>query len=219
MTTEDTSNDELIARALASQEEEEAIAAHHQQQQRVDSSVYPGNRRTVPHGPVADATVHTTPSPSPFMIPIPRRPRVQMCHVPCLLGRDSICMEMMVDTGAETSVMSIELARRLGLESSIDRRERGIASGVGQAAILGRVRGVICTLGHVEFPMDFCVLDVRQSLLILGMDQMRHFNCVIDLKKDVLIFGGSDGVEVPLLPPDQQPNMEYYDLRNACTIS
>ena len=99
-TTEDTSNDELIAQALASAEEEAIVAQHQrqQQQQRLGSSTYPGNRRATPQGPIADATIHT-PSPSPFMIPIPRRPRVQMCHVPCLLGRDGICMEMMVDTG------------------------------------------------------------------------------------------------------------------------
>ena len=216
--TEDTSNDELIARALASQEEEALVAPQRASIVSPGTSTYPGNRRQIPQGPIADATIHT---PSAFSIPfpIPRRPRVQMCHVPCLLGHDSVCMEMMVDTGAETSVMSLELARRLGLESSIDRSEQGIAAGVGQARILGRLRGVLCTLGHVEFPMDFCVLEVRQSLLILGMDQLRHYNCVIDLNKDVLVFGGADGVEVPLLPPDQQPNYEYLDLRNACTIS
>ena len=130
-------------------------------------------------------------------------------------------MEMMVDTRAETSVMSLELARRLGLERMIDTRERGIASGVGQATIVGKVRGVVCTLGHVEFPMDFAVLDMRtqSQLLILGMDQLRHYNCIIDLHKDALVFGGPGGVEVPLLPPDQQPSHDYYDLRSACTIS
>jgi Aspartyl protease len=213
--TEDTSNDELIAQALAHQEAED-LARTAPVTSLAGTSPYPGHRRQDPRGPVADATIHTPSLPTPFW----RRPRVPMCHVPCVLGNDSICMEMMVDTGAETSVMSWELARRLGLESSIDRSERGIASGVGQAVILGRVKGVICTLGHVEFPMDFAVLDVRQSLLILGMDQLRHYNCVIDLNKDVLVFGGADGVEVPLLPPDQQPNFDpYIDLRSACTIS
>ena len=144
-----------------------------------------------------------------------------MCHVPCLLGSDrNICVEMMVDTGAESSVISLQLAKELKLESYIDRNYQGIASGVGKARIIGMIRNVVATFGHVEFRMEFMVLEVPERLLLMGMDQMRKYNCIIDLQKDVIVFGGTGGVEVPMLPPDQAPK---YDPRmmagEMCTIS
>ena len=61
----------------------------------------------------------------------------------------------MVDSGAQSSVISITLAQQLGLVNRIDRTQRGIASGVGKANIVGRINNVICTLGagHVEFQL------------------------------------------------------------------
>uniref|UniRef100_A0A7S1ZM78 Peptidase A2 domain-containing protein n=1 Tax=Trieres chinensis TaxID=1514140 RepID=A0A7S1ZM78_TRICV len=125
-----------------------------------------------------------------------------MCEVACIVG-DGICVEMMVDSGAQTSVMSTSLARMLGLMSNIDTREQGVAAGVGRARIIGRIRNIVCTLGNVEFDMDFMVLDVPDKLMLLGLDQLRRFKCVIDLEKEVLVFGGQGGVEVPMLPPSE----------------
>merc|ERR1711924_324739 len=104
--------------------------------------------------------------------------------------------EMLVDTGAQMSVISSPLVRQLGL-----------ASGVGYARILGRLRGVPVRLGThsgVEFALDFSILGVDQELLMLGIDQMRRFECIIDLQKQCLVFGGSGGSEVAFLPPSPQ---------------
>uniref|UniRef100_A0A7S4JPX6 Peptidase A2 domain-containing protein n=1 Tax=Odontella aurita TaxID=265563 RepID=A0A7S4JPX6_9STRA len=141
-----------------------------------------------------------------------------MCEVACIVG-DGICVEMMVDSGAQTSVISTTLARELGLESRIDRREMGVATGVGRARIVGRIRNVVCTLGNVEFDMDFVVLEVPDKLLLLGLDQLRRFKCIIDLEREVLVFGGQGGVDVPMLPPSEQ----HVDWQNAlgspCTVA
>mmetsp|Transcript_18848 Transcript_18848/g.54332 ORF Transcript_18848/g.54332 Transcript_18848/m.54332 type:complete len:301 (+) Transcript_18848:139-1041(+) len=156
----------------------------------------------------------------PFGPVPPRRNQTHMCLAPCVLG-DGMCVEMMVDSGAQSSVISITLAQQLGLVNRIDRSWRGVASGVGKANIIGRISNVICTLGagHVEFNMDFIVLDVNERILLLGLDLMRRYKCILDLERDVLIFGGSGGVEVPLLPADEQ----HVNLRNAlgdgCTVS
>ena len=153
-------------------------------------------------------------------IPTQARPRIRshMCHVPCVIGNANVCVEMMVDTGAESSVISLELAKTLGLDKTIDRSHWGVAAGVGRATIIGKIRNVITTFGHVEFHMEFIVLDIPDRMLLLGMDQMRKYNCIINLQRDVLIFGGIGGVEVNMLPPDQQPS---YDPRigEMCTIS
>jgi DNA damage-inducible protein 1 len=143
-----------------------------------------------------------------------------MCLAPCVLG-DGICVEMMVDSGAQSSVISITLAQQLGLVNRIDRSQRGVASGVGKANIVGRINNVICTLGagHVEFNMDFIVLDVNEKILLLGLDLMRRYKCILDLERDVLIFGGTGGVEVPLLPADEQHVNLRNTLGDGCTIS
>ena len=158
-----------------------------------------------------------------------------MCYIPCLLGggegqQDSaVCVEMMVDTGADASVISWGLAQQLHLDTQLDRSQRGIAAGVGTAPILGKLHNVVATVGagHVEFYMDFLVLDVPEAntgkLLILGMDQLRKYQCLIDLQRNVLIFGGgTDGVEVPMLPAEQVPAYDPRGLLNAgemCTVS
>ncbi|KAL3934615.1 MAG: hypothetical protein SGBAC_009705 [Bacillariaceae sp.] len=125
----------------------------------------------------------------------------------------------MVDTGAESSVISEQLAKELGLHASIDRRAQGIAAGVGQAKIVGQIRNAAVTLGHVEFFMEFMVLQVPTRLMLLGLDQMRKYKCIVNLEKDVLVFGGSGGVEVAMLPPDHQRHLMVPGIGGGCTIS
>lgn len=121
-----------------------------------------------------------------------------MIYVPCEIG--SITVEMMVDTGAQMSVISAPLAKRFGLMTKLDSRHQGMATGVGSARIMGKLRGVQVKLGLVEFALDFSVLGLDEPLLMLGLDQMRRFKCICDLEKDCLRFGGRDGVEVAFLP-------------------
>lgn len=126
----------------------------------------------------------------------------EMIYVHCDFGTGMT--EMMVDTGAQMSVMSTPLVYEFGLQDHVDTRRRGIASGVGHAKILGVLHGVPVRLGTnsgVEFALDFHVLGVDQELLMLGIDQLRRFECIIDLKKQVLVFGGHGGTEVAFLPP------------------
>ena len=125
----------------------------------------------------------------------------------------------MVDTGAESSVISESLAKELGLYHLLDRRAQGVAAGVGQARIVGEIRNAVVTLGHVEFEMEFMVLQVPQKLMLLGLDQMRKYKCIVNLEKDVLVFGGSGGVEVPMLPPDEKRHLMVPGIGGACTIS
>eukprot|EP00930_Biecheleria_cincta_P061593 TRINITY_DN47158_c0_g1_i1.p1 TRINITY_DN47158_c0_g1~~TRINITY_DN47158_c0_g1_i1.p1 ORF type:complete len:293 (-),score=54.99 TRINITY_DN47158_c0_g1_i1:86-916(-) len=122
-----------------------------------------------------------------------------LVYVACEVGNTAV--EMMVDTGAQSSVISMPLVRRLQLETHLDSRYQGMASGVGTARILGKLRGVPVKLGHVEFALDFSVLGVDDPLLLLGIDQLRRFRCIVDLDKQQLVFGGSGGVEVAFLPP------------------
>jgi len=120
-----------------------------------------------------------------------------MIHIACEIGESEV--EILVDTGAQMSVISEPLASQLGLLSRLDRSRQGVANGVGQAKILGHVLDVPVKLGHVEFALNFSVLQMQQPLLILGVDQMRHYKCLVDLERSCLVFGGHGGVEVPFL--------------------
>jgi len=128
-------------------------------------------------------------------------PEEDLIYIPC--GIQGRAVEMMVDTGAQRSVISLPLARRLRLMGALDRSGAGVAAGVGRAAILGRLRSVPVAVGvdsGVEFSLDFSVLEVADELLLLGIDQLRRFRVVLDLERECLVFGGEGGVEVDFLP-------------------
>ena len=125
-----------------------------------------------------------------------------MVLVECRFG-DAAAVEMMVDSGAQHSVISAPLAQRLGLMNRLDRSEQGVAAGVGRARIIGKLRSVAIYLKNVEFALDFSVLEVNDQLLLLGLDQLRRFRCIIDLEQNVLVFGGAGGVQVPFLAQER----------------
>ena len=140
-----------------------------------------------------------------------------MCLVPCQIG--SVTVEMLVDTGAQSSVLSSAVVRQLGLAGRVDRRYQGVAAGVGRARISGKLRDVVCAFGqHVEFPMDFVILEVNDPLCIMGLDQMRKYKCLVDLQREKLVFGGTGGVEIDFLPPERAHFDAQY-LNSGCIVS
>ena len=215
-----TENDAAIAQAL--QEHEEAA--------RGPPLLIQGRplvgRRPPAGGPTTTSSSTTTTSTTTMAPPtLMSTATTHMCLVPCVLGHDEptgIAVEMMIDTGAQVSVLSVGLARRLGWMHQLDTRHQGLASGVGQARILGRLSNVPCSIGHVEFLFHVYVLDTPDPILLLGMDLLRQYKCVVDLERDVLIFGGRQGVEVPLLPPDQllpsQSLFHRQSLQSNCAV-
>lgn len=125
--------------------------------------------------------------------------RQEMVLIACEIGE--LMLEMMVDTGAQSSVISSALVTRLGLWNKVNRSRRGVAAGVGRAEISGRLELVAVQMGHVEFQLNFSVLEIGngEEMLLLGIDQLRRFKCILDLERNKLVFGGGGGVEVDLL--------------------
>jgi len=111
--------------------------------------------------------------------------------------------ELLVDTGAEYSIISVPMLKRLGLQRSIDPRGGGVAAGVGFARILGTLRDCRVRIGRQDFNMNFRVLGIdHEELVILGMDFLQRFKCSLDLGRRMLRLGGPGaGEEVPFLPP------------------
>ncbi|KAL7566579.1 hypothetical protein ACA910_000645 [Epithemia clementina (nom. ined.)] len=128
-------------------------------------------------------------------------------------------VEMMVDTGAQSSVISAQLMRTLDLQSKLNTFMQGVAQGVGQARILGVIENCPVSIGHVEFLLYFLVLDVPQDMMIMGIDQMRRFKCLVDLENNRLVFGGKDGVEVSFLPPEPKREASLRSVPGGCPVS
>jgi len=166
----------------------------------------------------------TSPHPMSNLAPPSKQPNpfrsassTHMCLIPCTIG--DITVEMLVDTGAQSSIISAPLVTQLGLSNRLDRSYQGVAAGVGRAKISGRIRNVVCAFGdgHVEFLMDFMVLDISELLVIIGLDQMRKYNCLVDVGSGHLIFGGTGGVAVEMLPPNAS-RFDVNSLNHGCAL-
>ena len=136
-----------------------------------------------------------------------------MLFVICELEGKAV--EMLIDSGASASVISMGMVHQLGLAHHLDSTLQGTAAGVGAANIVGLLENLVVSMGHVEFRLSFVVLDSNDPWLILGVDQMRRFNCVIDLERNAIAFGGREGVEVPFLDAEMAGEAADKKIRAA----
>mmetsp|Transcript_46529 Transcript_46529/g.110190 ORF Transcript_46529/g.110190 Transcript_46529/m.110190 type:complete len:244 (-) Transcript_46529:10-741(-) len=211
----DTSSDEAVARFL--QQQEGSISYQH------TISIPPQQARpgTAPPSRPAAAAAPAHAGPSADMLlaqrlqeeenqlrsgrapqppPTQRPTDSDMLYVPAkLAGRP---VDLFVDTGAQSSVISEGIVNQLGLANRMNRMVWGTVHGVGTASVVGQLSGIPVEVGSsgVEFAMSFLVLNTTQPLLILGLDQMRKFKVLVDLDRQELTFGGHGGIPVPFIP-------------------
>jgi len=125
-------------------------------------------------------------------------------------------MPLFVDTGAQASVMSLKTCKSLGLMSSVDVSQAGIATGVGSTRIYGKLWRVPVQIGRTKFHMQFNILDMGVSV-ILGLDQMRRLGMSVNLKRGGLQIGTSF---VPFTKPPPEDNEQLLvncDV-NTCAV-
>ncbi|KAG0619225.1 hypothetical protein M758_4G124600 [Ceratodon purpureus] len=107
-------------------------------------------------------------------------------------------LKAFVDSGAQSTIISKTCAERCGLLRLMDKRYRGIAKGVGQSEIVGRIHVAPLKIGQNFYPCSFTVLDQPDLEFIFGLDMLRKHQCSIDLKDNVLRVGGGEH-SVPFL--------------------
>nr|GMC49778.1 DNA damage-inducible protein 1-like [Ipomoea batatas] len=122
--------------------------------------------------------------------------RVVMLYVD--MEVNSVPLKAFVDSGAQSTIISKSCVERCGLLRLLDTRYRGIARGVGQSEILGRIHVAPIKIGSVFYPCSFLVLDSPNMEFLFGLDMLRKHQCMIDLKENVLRVGGGE-VAVPFL--------------------
>ncbi|RVW50244.1 DNA damage-inducible protein 1 [Vitis vinifera] len=114
--------------------------------------------------------------------------RVVMLYVD--MEVNGVPLKAFVDSGAQSTIISKSCAERCGLLRLLDRRYRGIAHGVGQSEILGRIHVAPIKIGNIFYPCSFMVLDSPNMEFLFGLDMLRKHQCIIDLKDNVLRVGG-----------------------------
>ncbi|CAN6450432.1 unnamed protein product [Victoria cruziana] len=118
---------------------------------------------------------------------------------------NGVPLKAFVDSGAQSTIISKSCAERCGLLRLLDQRYKGIAHGVGQSEILGRIHVAPIKIGHVFYPCSFMVLDSPNMEFLFGLDMLRKHQCTIDLKENVLRVGGGE-VSVPFLQEKDIPS-------------
>lgn len=124
--------------------------------------------------------------------------QVTMLYLDCAVNKER--MVALVDTGAQSSVMSLEFARRCRVDMLMDTRVSGTATGVGTADIVGKVWACDVAIGGTFYEASFLVVASAHLDCIIGLDFMRRYLCTIDLSRGAMCIGDS---VVPFLPEHQ----------------
>jgi hypothetical protein len=105
-------------------------------------------------------------------------------------------VKIMLDSGAQTSVMSSSIVSLLGIGDKIDTRYRGQARGVGTSTITGCIIGLEFQMNHLNVQNNFKVMEMDDHMILLGMDFLTHHDCVLDIRGKKLIM---DNNTIPFL--------------------
>ncbi len=90
----------------------------------------------------------------------------------------------LVDTGAETNIISKELVDKLGLHEFIDRTQQGQVKGVGTLNSSGVIPYLEIKIDNVSCPLCFTVLDsIAQKDMIIGLPFMLFYQVKLDFEK------------------------------------
>mgnify|MGYP006413006511 CR=1 FL=1 len=112
---------------------------------------------------------------------------VSMLYIPLVIN--GVTVKAFVDCGAQATFLSAECAERCGVMRLVDSRFAGIAKGVGESKILGRVHVYQIKIGQSFFPVSFSILENGGMDMLLGLDMLRRFQCSVDLRANVLRIG------------------------------
>ena len=128
----------------------------------------------------------------------------------------------LVDTGAQSTIMSQALCEKCDLFNLCDTRFSGIAKGVGTGRIIGTVHAAQMKIQNKVLMAKITVLENSSIGFIFGLDNMRAHRCTIDLKENGLIFPDigvtakflSDG-EIKKIKAEQDEDDEKEEIEKA----
>lgn len=111
---------------------------------------------------------------------------------------NNTAVQVFVDTGAQTTVISREFAERAGLMKNVDARFKGLIKGVGEQTSLGRIWNFSLKISGKMFAVSAVVLEKFSHEILLGLDAMKRHKTIIDLGEMTMGFP-SHSILVPFL--------------------
>ncbi|KAL1454969.1 hypothetical protein WDU94_009096 [Cyamophila willieti] len=129
---------------------------------------------------------------------------VVMLYINCKVNGYPV--KAFIDSGAQTTIMSLACAERVNIMRLLDTRWAGIAKGVGVQKILGRIHMVDIAIESDHLTTSFSVLEEQRIDMLLGLDMLKRHQCCIDLRKNVLRIG-TTGTETPFLSEGDLPEV------------
>ncbi|GMI06536.1 hypothetical protein TrVE_jg199 [Triparma verrucosa] len=128
--------------------------------------------------------------------------RVLMLYIKAKInGKDQVAF---VDSGAQMTVMSYKCAEKLGILHLVDERFAGVAVGVGESKILGKVHLADIEIEGCTFQMTVTVMDDNKGLgdknmdFLLGLDMLKRHRCSVNLASNTLDFS-TGNISTPFL--------------------
>lgn len=129
--------------------------------------------------------------------------QVHMLYIKCELNGQKL--KAFVDSGAQMSILSTDCASKCNLHNLIDKRWNGVASGVGQAKIVGRIHTVPLKFADdTHLSCSFTILENQSVEFILGLDMLKRHQMCIDLNQNVLKIH-TTGLQIPFLGEHEIP--------------
>ena len=117
---------------------------------------------------------------------------------------NNVNVKMLVDSGAQKSIMPRKIAILCNLDNLIDRKCKGEVAGIcSKQSIIGKIHLIDLQLPidnddekRVELPCGFTVIDSNIALeddeinIIFGLDMLVSYGAVIDFKNRKMIIDG-----------------------------
>ena len=106
--------------------------------------------------------------------------------------------EVLIDTGAQTTIISKSFAERAGILKLVDSSFKTMTVGVGSQMSLGKIWQLQMQISGCFFMISATVLADFPYDVLMGIDMMKRHHCVIKLGECKICFG-SAGVEADFI--------------------
>ena len=108
---------------------------------------------------------------------------------------NNTAVQVFVDTGAQTTVISRAFAERANLMKNVDARFKGLIKGVGEQTSLGRIWNFSLQINGKHFPVSAVVLEKFSHEILLGLDAMKRHKVIINLGDMTMGFPAQEIVQ------------------------